>query len=104
MTLQLYLRPLPLIAVLRGITPAEIDAVGAALIDNGFRILEVPLDSPQPFDSLSRVARGVAEGDADLSGRRYSPRQYDGVLGSRRQRIWHRLEPVRPGGHGRCRA
>src|SRR5438552_15076472 len=56
MTLQSYLRPLPLIAVLRGITPAEIDAVGAALIDNGFRILAVPLNSPRPFDSISRLA------------------------------------------------
>src|ERR1700730_4393508 len=55
MTLQAYLRPLPLIAVLRGITPAEIDAVGAALIDNGFRILEVPLNSPEPFKSISRL-------------------------------------------------
>ena len=55
MTLQSYLRPLPLIAVLRGITPVEIDAVGAALIDNGFRILEVPLNSPQPFDSIARL-------------------------------------------------
>jgi 2-dehydro-3-deoxyphosphogalactonate aldolase len=55
MTLQSYLRPLPLIAVLRGITPVEIDAVGAALIDNGFRILEVPLNSPEPFDSIARL-------------------------------------------------
>src|ERR1700681_2942815 len=55
MTLQSYLRPLPLIAVLRGITPVEIDAVGAALIDNGFRILEVPLNSPEPFESISRL-------------------------------------------------
>src|SRR6202051_4610734 len=54
-TLRSYLRPLPLIAVLRGITPAEIDTVGAALIDNGFRILEVPLNSPEPFDSIARL-------------------------------------------------
>jgi len=53
--LRAYLQPLPLIAVLRGITPAEIDAVGAALIDNGFRILEVPLNSPDPFDSIARL-------------------------------------------------
>ena len=61
MTLQSYLRPLPLIAVLRGITPAEIDAVGAALIDNGFRILEVPLNSPEPFDSISRLEHRFGE-------------------------------------------
>src|SRR3984893_3579353 len=61
MTLQSYLRPLPLIAVLRGITPAEIDAVGAALIDNGFRILEVPLNSPEPFESISRLEQRFGE-------------------------------------------
>jgi 2-dehydro-3-deoxyphosphogalactonate aldolase len=55
--LRTYLHPLPLIAVLRGITPAEIDAVGAALIDQGFRILEVPLNSPEPFDSITRLER-----------------------------------------------
>ena len=60
-SLQSYLRPLPLIAVLRGITPAEIDAVGAALIDNGFRILEVPLNSPEPFDSIARLERRFGE-------------------------------------------
>ena len=61
MTLQSYLRPLPLIAVLRGITPAEIDAVGDALIDNGFRILEVPLNSPEPFDSIARLEHRFGE-------------------------------------------
>ena len=61
MTLQSYLRPLPLIAVLRGITPLEIDAVGAALIDNGFRILEVPLNSPEPFESISRLEHRFGE-------------------------------------------
>ncbi len=60
-TLQGYLRPLPLIAVLRGITPAEIDAVGAALIDNGFRILEVPLNSPDPFESIARLQERFGE-------------------------------------------
>lgn len=59
--LRSYLRPLPLIAVLRGITPAEIDAVGAALIDNGFRIVEVPLNSPEPFDSIARLEQRFGE-------------------------------------------
>jgi 2-dehydro-3-deoxyphosphogalactonate aldolase len=52
-----YLQPLPLIAVLRGITPAEVSAIGAALVDNGFRILEVPLNSPDPFESIGRLQR-----------------------------------------------
>ena len=58
LTLRSYLAPLPLVAVLRGITPGEVDAVAAALADNGFRILEVPLNSPDPFESIGRLARG----------------------------------------------
>lgn len=51
-----YLEPLPLIAVLRGIMPEEIPEVGAALTDNGFRVLEVPLNSPRAFDSIRLLA------------------------------------------------
>ena len=54
--LQPYLAPLPLIAVLRGITPEEVDAVGDALVDAGFRVLEVPLNSPRAFDGIARLA------------------------------------------------
>src|SRR5205809_6734704 len=62
LSLQSYLRPLPLIAVLRGITPTEIEAIGTALLDNGFRILEVPLNSPDPFESIARLERGFGGG------------------------------------------
>lgn len=60
-SLRPYLAPLPLIAVLRGITPAEIDAVAAALAENGFRILEVPLNSPDPLESIRRLAHILGE-------------------------------------------
>ena len=66
LTLDDYLKPLPLVAVLRGIAPAEIPDVGAALIENGFRILEVPLNSPQPFDSIRLLAERF--GDRCLTG------------------------------------
>lgn len=56
-----YLAPLPLIAVLRGITPEEIEPVGAALAGEGFRLLEVPLNSPRPFDSIRALARAFGE-------------------------------------------
>ncbi|MEO8754245.1 MAG: 2-dehydro-3-deoxy-6-phosphogalactonate aldolase, partial [Casimicrobiaceae bacterium] len=51
-----FLDPLPLIAVLRGITPEEIPGVGNALTANGFRILEVPLNSPRAFVSIRMLA------------------------------------------------
>jgi 2-dehydro-3-deoxyphosphogalactonate aldolase len=57
MGLQDYLEPLPFCAVLRGITPQEIPAVADALVAEGFRILEVPLNSPQPFESIRLLAQ-----------------------------------------------
>ena len=66
MKLRDYLQPLPLIAVLRGITPEEISSIAGALSDEGFRILEVPLNSLRPFDSIQRLAREF--GDRCLVG------------------------------------
>ncbi|WP_048441909.1 2-dehydro-3-deoxy-6-phosphogalactonate aldolase [Caenimonas sp. SL110] len=43
---------LPLVAILRGITSAEAIAVGAALVESSWKIIEVPLNSPQPLDSI----------------------------------------------------
>ncbi len=51
------LAALPLVAILRGITPAECDAVGDALWALGYRVLEVPLNSPEPFKSIERLVR-----------------------------------------------
>jgi len=59
--LRPYLEPLPLIAVLRGITPEEIGPVSTALAAEGFRILEVPLNSPRPFDSIRALAAALGE-------------------------------------------
>ena len=52
-----YLDPLPFCAVLRGITPEEVPAIADALLAEGFRILEVPLNSPRPFDSIRLLAQ-----------------------------------------------
>lgn len=51
------LSDLPLIAILRGLVPEGALAVGQALIDAGFRIIEVPLNSPRPFDSIGVLAK-----------------------------------------------
>lgn len=52
-----HLDPLPLIAILRGITPEEAVPVGLALAEAGFRIIEVPLNSPHPLQSIEPLAR-----------------------------------------------
>ena len=51
---------LPLIAILRGLRPAEAEQVGEALIAAGFRLIEVPMNSPEPLDSIARLARTLA--------------------------------------------
>ena len=48
---------LPLVAILRGLKPDEALAVGGALVDAGFRLIEVPLNSPEPFASVALLAR-----------------------------------------------
>lgn len=50
------LQQLPLVAILRGLTPAEAPAIGQALTHAGFVLLEVPLNSPQPLDSIAALA------------------------------------------------
>ena len=47
---------LPLVAILRGIRPEEAVAVGQVLVDAGWRLIEVPLNSPQPLLSIERLA------------------------------------------------
>jgi 2-dehydro-3-deoxyphosphogalactonate aldolase len=48
---------LPLIAILRGLTPAEAPAIGQALVDSGFALIEVPLNSPEPLQSIAALTQ-----------------------------------------------
>jgi len=56
MNLGQFLSELPLVAILRGLRPDNAMAIGAALVEAGFRIIEVPLNSPEPFVSIERLA------------------------------------------------
>ena len=56
----------PLVAIIRGVTPDEVEAVGEVLYSAGIRIIEVPLNSPDPLDSIGRLARRL--GDRALIG------------------------------------
>ena len=56
----------PLIAILRGVRPDEVEAIGEALVEGGVRIIEVPLNSPDPLDSIARLTARF--GDRALIG------------------------------------
>jgi 2-dehydro-3-deoxyphosphogalactonate aldolase len=61
-----YLDQCPLVAIIRGVTPGEAEAIGDALIEGGIRIIEVPLNSPDPLASIERLANKF--GDRALVG------------------------------------
>jgi 2-dehydro-3-deoxyphosphogalactonate aldolase len=54
-TFKSALAELPLVAILRGIQPQEAVAIGTALVDGGWRLIEVPLNSPEPLESIRRM-------------------------------------------------
>ena len=61
-----YLSECPLIAIIRGVTSDEAEAVGQAIIDAGIRIIEVPLNSPDPLRSIELLSAKL--GDRALIG------------------------------------
>lgn len=66
MDVKSWLAQCPLVAILRGLPPEDAESVGAALVEAGLRIIEVPLNSPEPFRSIETLARRF--GDAALIG------------------------------------
>ncbi len=56
MEMNQWLRKCPVIAILRGITPAEVEGVFGALLASGICIAEIPLNSPEPFEGIRRAA------------------------------------------------
>lgn len=61
-----YFAECPLVAIIRGVTPAEAQSTADALFQAGIRIIEVPLNSPDPFESIRIIAD--AFGDRALVG------------------------------------
>jgi 2-dehydro-3-deoxyphosphogalactonate aldolase len=56
-----YLDECPLIAIIRGVTPSYAEAIGDAVYEGGIRIIEVPLNSPDPLESIERLAAKFGE-------------------------------------------
>jgi 2-dehydro-3-deoxyphosphogalactonate aldolase len=63
---QRYLGECPLVAIIRGVTPDEAEAIGEAIYEGGIRIIEVPLNSPDPLRSIASLAKKF--GDRVLVG------------------------------------
>jgi 2-dehydro-3-deoxyphosphogalactonate aldolase len=61
-----YLSDCPLVAIIRGVTPEEVVGVGEAILSAGIHIIEVPLNSPHPFESIDRLSKAL--GDRALVG------------------------------------
>ena len=64
--LHRYLDQCPLVAIIRGVTPDEAEGIGEAIFEAGIRIIEVPLNSPDPLQSIERLAKRF--GDEVLVG------------------------------------
>jgi 2-dehydro-3-deoxyphosphogalactonate aldolase len=64
--LRHYLDQCPLVAIIRGVTPGEAEAIGEAIYEGGIRIIEVPLNSPDPLASIGQLAKKF--GDRVLVG------------------------------------
>jgi 2-dehydro-3-deoxyphosphogalactonate aldolase len=60
------MRHCPLVAILRGVRPDEIEAMADALVEAGFSMIEVPLNSPEPLVSIGKIAHRY--GDTVLVG------------------------------------
>ena len=64
--LRSHLDQCPLVAIIRGVTPDEAEAIADAIFEGGIRIIEVPLNSPDPLRSIERIAARC--GDRTLVG------------------------------------
>ena len=69
----------PLIAILRGLTPPEASAIAQALIDAGITRIEVPLNSPDPLDSIALLARDFGDRATIGAGTVLTPDQVQSV-------------------------
>jgi 2-dehydro-3-deoxyphosphogalactonate aldolase len=73
------IRSLPLVAILRGVRPGEVLAIGRALYEGGIRCIEVPLNSPDPLASIEALATTLPEDCLVGAGTVLDERQVDAV-------------------------
>jgi len=78
MTLEDALAETPIVAIIRGVTPGEVESVADALYSAGIRVIEVPLNSPEPLSSIKRLT-GFARPIIHGAGTVLSPKAVDEV-------------------------
>ena len=81
-TLKARLAECPLVAIIRGVTPAEAEEIGAAIWEAGIRIVEVPLNSPDPYASIERLALSLGDRASVGAGTVLEPDQVARVRGA----------------------
>lgn len=69
----------PLIAIIRGVAPDEALDIGGALVEGGIRIIEVPLNSPEPLKSIEKLASALGEQASIGAGTVLKPQQVHDV-------------------------
>jgi len=74
-----HLAQLPIVAILRGVTPARVEAVAQAIFDAGIRAIEVPLNSPEPFKSIELLANRFGGNALTGAGTVTTPAEVDRV-------------------------
>jgi len=79
MTLDEAIAASPVVAIIRGVRPGEAVAIAQAIYDGGIRAIEVPLNSPEPLESIRRVAEAYEGRMAIGAGTVLSPDKVDAV-------------------------
>lgn len=69
----------PLVAILRGVLPDEVVAIGEQLVGAGFTLIEVPMNSPDPLDSVARLVAALGDRAMIGAGTVLTPAQVDSV-------------------------
>jgi 2-dehydro-3-deoxyphosphogalactonate aldolase len=77
--LHQYLDKCPLIAIVRGVTPGAVEAIGAAIYEAGIRIIEVPLNSPEPLKSIEKLAKRFGDDMLVGAGTVFTPANVEDV-------------------------
>src|SRR5215217_725834 len=72
-------RQMPIIAILRGVRPTEAVAIAEAVLESGIRLIEIPLNSPDPFTSIRQVADRLAQRAIVGAGTVLSEAEVEGV-------------------------